>query len=81
MEFHHIVPHDGDMDEVDRNEDNPSSPDLPIWSEVVTLLCVWFLPCYILSEVYVFNFINDLWLTRALRLLHPFTTVTLSSYH
>ncbi|KAJ4958203.1 hypothetical protein NE237_025314 [Protea cynaroides] len=36
MEFHHIVPHDGDMDgETEGNEDNPSSPDLPIWSEIM----------------------------------------------
>nr|AVH87204.1 sucrose-phosphate synthase 2 [Litchi chinensis] len=36
MEFHHIVPHDGDMDgEVEKNEDNPASPDPPIWSEIM----------------------------------------------
>ena len=39
MEFHHIVPHDGDMDgDVERNEDSPSSLDPPIWSEVMTSL-------------------------------------------
>lgn len=39
MEFHHIVPHDGDVDgDVERNEDNPASPDPPIWSEVMTSL-------------------------------------------
>ncbi|XVE97398.1 hypothetical protein REPUB_Repub03eG0015900 [Reevesia pubescens] len=36
MEFHHIVPHDGDMDgDIERNEENPASPDPPIWSEVM----------------------------------------------
>ncbi|KAL5783087.1 hypothetical protein ACOSP7_008116 [Xanthoceras sorbifolium] len=36
MEFHHIVPHDGDMDgEVEKNEDNPASPDPPIWPEIM----------------------------------------------
>ncbi|XP_010241591.1 PREDICTED: probable sucrose-phosphate synthase 1 [Nelumbo nucifera] len=36
MEFHHIVPHDGDMDgEVEGNEDSPASPDPPIWSEIM----------------------------------------------
>jgi sucrose-phosphate synthase len=39
MEFHHIVPHDGDTDgDVERNEDNPASTDPPIWSEVMTSL-------------------------------------------
>ncbi|KAF8393148.1 hypothetical protein HHK36_021389 [Tetracentron sinense] len=32
MEFHHIVPHDDDMDgDTVGNEDNPASPDPPIW--------------------------------------------------
>ncbi|KAJ4707858.1 Sucrose phosphate synthase [Melia azedarach] len=36
MEFHHIVPHDGEMDgEVEKDEDNPASPDPPIWSEIM----------------------------------------------
>ncbi|XP_043719523.1 probable sucrose-phosphate synthase 1 [Telopea speciosissima] len=36
MEFHHIVPHDGDMDgETEGNEDNPATPDPPIWSEIM----------------------------------------------
>ncbi|GAB4832794.1 putative protein serine/threonine kinase [Ancistrocladus abbreviatus] len=44
MEFHHIVPHDGDMDgETEANADHPASPDPPIWAEVLTnsstLLC------------------------------------------
>ncbi|GFY99701.1 sucrose phosphate synthase 1F [Actinidia rufa] len=35
MEFHHIVPHEGDMDgETEGNEDQPTSPDPPIWPEV-----------------------------------------------
>lgn len=39
MEFHHIVPHDGDTDgDVERNDDDPASPDPPIWSEVMTCL-------------------------------------------
>ncbi|XP_048331339.1 probable sucrose-phosphate synthase 1 isoform X3 [Ziziphus jujuba] len=33
MEFHHIVPHDGDIDgEVERNEDGPAPP---IWAEIM----------------------------------------------
>ncbi|KAM1411788.1 hypothetical protein ACFXTO_024620 [Malus domestica] len=36
MEFHHIVPHDGDMDaETEANEDHHTSPDPPIWSEIM----------------------------------------------
>ncbi|KAL5559766.1 hypothetical protein UlMin_035977 [Ulmus minor] len=36
MEFHHIIPHDGDMEgEVEKNEDHPASPDPPIWSEIM----------------------------------------------
>lgn len=35
MEFHHIVPQDGDMEgETEGNEDHPTSPDPPIWTEV-----------------------------------------------
>ena len=40
MEFHHIVPHEGDIDgEAVENEDNPKTPDPHIWSEVLTTLC------------------------------------------
>ncbi|XP_022731595.1 probable sucrose-phosphate synthase 1 isoform X3 [Durio zibethinus] len=36
MEFHHIVPQDGDMDgEIEGSEEHPSSPDPPIWSEIM----------------------------------------------
>ena len=36
MEFHHVVPHEGDVDgEVEKSEDNPASADPPIWSEVI----------------------------------------------
>lgn len=36
MEFHHIVPQDGDMDgETEGNEDHPRTPDPLIWSEVI----------------------------------------------
>ncbi|EEF46936.1 sucrose phosphate syntase, putative [Ricinus communis] len=36
MEFHHIIPHDGDMDgEDEKNDDSPASHDLPIWSEIM----------------------------------------------
>ncbi|RVX05210.1 putative sucrose-phosphate synthase 1 [Vitis vinifera] len=36
MEFHHIVPHDGDMDgETEGNEDHPRTPDPVIWSEIM----------------------------------------------
>ncbi|KAA8535166.1 hypothetical protein F0562_030169 [Nyssa sinensis] len=36
MEFHHIVPHDGDMDvETEGNEDHPASQDPPIWPEIM----------------------------------------------
>ncbi|GMQ07233.1 hypothetical protein CsSME_00051514 [Camellia sinensis var. sinensis] len=35
MEFHHIVPHDGDAEgETEANEDQPASPEPPIWPEV-----------------------------------------------
>ncbi|KAL0337493.1 UNVERIFIED_CONTAM: putative sucrose-phosphate synthase 1 [Sesamum calycinum] len=35
MEFHHIIPHDGDMDgETEANEDGKSS-DPPIWAEIM----------------------------------------------
>ena len=35
MEFHHIVPHEADMDgEIEENEEHPTSPDPPIWAEV-----------------------------------------------
>ncbi|KAK2986214.1 hypothetical protein RJ640_010048, partial [Escallonia rubra] len=36
MEFHHIVPLDGDIDgEAEGNEDHPASPDPPIWAEIM----------------------------------------------
>ncbi|CAO2841139.1 unnamed protein product [Amaranthus hypochondriacus] len=36
MEFHHIVPHEGDMDgEIEENEEHPTSPDPPIWAEIM----------------------------------------------
>ncbi|KAA8521588.1 hypothetical protein F0562_012261 [Nyssa sinensis] len=36
MEFHHIVPRDGDTDwEMEGREDNPETPDLPILSEIM----------------------------------------------
>ncbi|XP_048323517.2 probable sucrose-phosphate synthase 1 isoform X2 [Ziziphus jujuba] len=36
MEFHHIVPQDGDMDgEVETNEEHQTTPDPPIWSEIM----------------------------------------------
>lgn len=45
MEFHHIVPHDRDVDgEVERDEDSPASPDPPIWSEVIIVLSSPFNP-------------------------------------
>ncbi|KAL0403829.1 UNVERIFIED_CONTAM: putative sucrose-phosphate synthase 1 [Sesamum radiatum] len=35
MEFHHIIPHDGDVDtETEANEDG-KSPDHPIWAEIM----------------------------------------------
>ena len=36
MEFNHIVPHDGDMEDADGNEEHPTSRDPPIWAEVLT---------------------------------------------
>lgn len=36
MEFHHIVPQDVDG-ETETNEDHPTSPDPPIWSEVIVI--------------------------------------------
>lgn len=39
MEFHHIIPHDGDADgEGERHDDSSTSPDPPIWSEVMVFL-------------------------------------------
>ncbi|KAI8569109.1 hypothetical protein RHMOL_Rhmol02G0253500 [Rhododendron molle] len=35
MEFHHIVPHDADMEREIGDEDNPESPDPPVWSEIM----------------------------------------------
>lgn len=35
MEFNHIVPHGGDMEDADGNEEHPTSPDPPIWAEVL----------------------------------------------
>ncbi|CAH2057253.1 unnamed protein product [Thlaspi arvense] len=38
MEFHHIVPHEGDMDgETEGSEDQPTSPDPPIWFETLIM--------------------------------------------
>lgn len=39
MEFHHIVPQDGDMDgETEANEDHhPTPADPPIWADVLIL--------------------------------------------
>ena len=38
MEFNHIVPHDGDMEDADGNEEHPTSRDPPIWAEVRSYL-------------------------------------------
>lgn len=36
MEFHHIAVNDGDIDgDGDGNEENPASPDPPIWAEIM----------------------------------------------
>lgn len=37
MEFHHIVPHDGDIDSEGEGNDeqHPTTPDPPIWSEIM----------------------------------------------
>lgn len=36
MEFHHIIPQDGDMDgEIEGSGADPSSPDPPIWAEIM----------------------------------------------
>lgn len=49
MEFHHIVPQDGDMDgEVEGNEEHPSFPDLPIWSEVLIIPYAFITKCFVL---------------------------------
>lgn len=34
MEFHHIIPHDGDMDAEPEPDEDGKSPDPPIWTEV-----------------------------------------------
>lgn len=39
MEFHHIIPHDGDMDTKDEPNEDGKSPDPPIWAEVRQILC------------------------------------------
>jgi sucrose-phosphate synthase len=46
MEFHHIVPQDGDMEgETEGNEEHPASPDPHIWSEVQIIPFVFTLMC------------------------------------
>ncbi|CAN1146695.1 Probable sucrose-phosphate synthase 1 [Linum perenne] len=36
MEFHHIVPHDGDVEgETDGNDDHPTTPEPSIWPEIM----------------------------------------------
>ncbi|XP_010420869.1 PREDICTED: sucrose-phosphate synthase 1 [Camelina sativa] len=35
MEFNHIVPHGGDIEDTDGNEEHPTSPDPPIWAEIM----------------------------------------------
>ena len=41
MEFHHIVPPEGDMDvETEGNEDHPALPDPPIWFEVMFIIII-----------------------------------------
>lgn len=42
MEFHHIVPQDGDMDgETEANEDHhPTPADPPIWADVLILYAI-----------------------------------------
>ena len=44
MEFHHIIPQDGDFDgELEGNLDHPAPQDPPIWSEVQIMLSVFLL--------------------------------------
>lgn len=46
MEFHHIVPQDGDLEgETEGNEEHPTSPDPHIWSEVQIIPFVFTLMC------------------------------------
>ena len=48
MEFHHIVLQDGDMDgETEGNDEHPSSPDSPIWSEVLIIPYAFTTKCFI----------------------------------
>ncbi|XP_047941719.1 probable sucrose-phosphate synthase 1 isoform X1 [Salvia hispanica] len=35
MEFHHIIPHDGDMDAEPEPDEDGKSPDPPIWTEIM----------------------------------------------
>ncbi|KAK6156533.1 hypothetical protein DH2020_010781 [Rehmannia glutinosa] len=35
MEFHHIIPHDGDMDAETEASEDGKSPDPPIWAEIM----------------------------------------------
>lgn len=54
MEFKHIAAHEGDADgDLEGNDDNPPTPDPPIWSEVSYLVQIW----GFFSVVYCF-FIN-----------------------
>ena len=46
MEFHHIAPHDADMEaDFDGHKDGNANPDPPMWSEVSgkLLLRLWFI--------------------------------------
>lgn len=46
MEFHHIAPHDADMDtDFDGHFDSNANPDPPIWSEVRGTSFLY--PCFI----------------------------------
>lgn len=41
MEFHHIVPHDGDMDNDTESNEDGKSPDPPIWTEVAPISLIY----------------------------------------
>lgn len=56
MEFHHIVPHDVDNDgEGARDDENPQSPDPPIWSEVSVIFEQLTFFFYILDDSVTFK--------------------------
>ena len=51
MEFQHIVPHDVDAD---GDDEDPQSPDPPIWSEVQCSLIISLIKCFMYYDVILY---------------------------